>query len=362
MPEVIYLILVSGYFVLSYLFLIGVKKKFDTLSETEPPFVSVIIAARNEEKNILKCLNSLDEINYPKEKLEIILVNDESTDRTEEIIKQFINPKPHYLLINSDANLKLIGKAKPLAEGIKHAKGDLIFITDADCTIQKDWIKKTASFYNDDVAMVNGFTIPKTYGAFSGIQSIDFIFLLFVAGGSANLGVPISCIGNNISFRKSVYDELGGFERLGPSVTEDFLLLNSIRKLKKYRIIFLLDRKTFVTTEPCKTIKELFHQKKRWAVGGIQAPYSGLLIMGWAFLTSLLTILTPLFFSAVWLYLFAFKFLIDFFVSLMIHREIGITRQLKYFPLFFLYQTLYVVLLPFVVLLNRKVYWKGRSI
>ena len=99
MPEIIYLIFVSGYFILSYLFLIGVKKKFERIEEGDLPSVSVILAARNEEKNILECLKSLCELDYPDGKLEIILVNDESTDNTEVIIKNFISdknaPYPH---------------------------------------------------------------------------------------------------------------------------------------------------------------------------------------------------------------------------------------------------------------------------
>jgi len=362
MPEIIYLIFVSGYFILSYLFLIGVKKKFNKIEENELPSVSVIIAARNEEKNIRNCLNSLAELDYPNDKLEIILVNDESTDNTEEIIKNFIADKPNFFLINVDkTNSKLIGKSKPLAEGIKNSNGEIIFITDADCVVQKDWIKSLASFYTKNVAMVNSFTNQKVDGIFSGIQAIDFIYLLFVAGGIANLGKPVSCIGNNISFRKSVYDELGGFENLEQSVTEDFLLLNEIRKLKKYKVIFVLNKESLVTTEPCKSFKELFNQKKRWAVGGTKTPFHGMLIIGWAFVTNFLTILIPLFFSPVYLYLFSFKLLIDLFALIMIHKELGITKQLKYFLAFFIYQLLYVIILPFVVLFNRKVNWKGRK-
>lgn len=362
MPAIVYLIFVSGYFILSYLFLIGVKKKFEKIGENDLPSVSVVVAVRNEEKNIQQCLKSLSELDYPNEKLEIILVNDESTDRTEEIIKNFIKDKSNFSLINLEKeDSELIGKSRPLAEGIKNAKGEIIFITDADCVVPINWIKIKASYYTTDVAMVNSFTNQKVYGIFSGMQAIDFIYLLFVAGGIANLGKPVSCIGNNISFRKSVYDELGGFEKLDKSVTEDFLLINEIRKLKKYKIIFTLNNSSLVTTQPCKTLSKLYSQKKRWAVGGTKAPVHGMFIMGWAFVTNFLTILIPLFFSPVYLYLFSFKLLIDLFALIMVHKELGILKQLKYFPSFFIYQLLYVIILPFTVLFSRRVNWKGRK-
>jgi hypothetical protein len=112
---------------------------------------------------------------------------------------------------------------------------------------------------------------------------------------------------------------------------------------------------------PCSNLKELFRQKKRWAVGGFDALPFGLLIMLWAFLTNLCIILTPLFFTGVWLYLIVFKIAIDFFVLLPVHQKLSLTNNLKYFPVYELYHILYVVLLPFILLFSRKVIWKGRK-
>ncbi|MGB5288460.1 MAG: glycosyltransferase, partial [Ignavibacteriaceae bacterium] len=195
---------------------------------------------------------------------------------------------------------------------------------------------------------------------FSGMQAIDFVYLLFVAAGTINLGKPVSCIGNNMSFRKKAYEETGGFEKLPFSVTEDFLLLNSINKLKKYKLIYPLNKDSLVISNPNTSIKELFNQKKRWAVGGLQTPPSGFLLMLWAFITNLFILLTPFFFSAVWLYLAFFKIAIDFFVLMPIHQKLGLQKNLKYFPVFQIYYMIYVLVLPFAVLLNKKVKWKDR--
>jgi cellulose synthase/poly-beta-1,6-N-acetylglucosamine synthase-like glycosyltransferase len=217
------------------------------------------------------------------------------------------------------------------------------------------------SYYQKDIGAVNGFTTQLAYNGFSGMQALDFIYLLTVAAGTINLNKPISCIGNNMSYRKKAYDEAGGYEDLPFSVTEDFNLLRSIHALGKYKIILPLDKDSLITSTPCRSIKDLFRQKKRWAVGGMEVPFRGYIIMCWGFLTNLCILLTPLFFSPVWLYLAVFKLTVDYFLLYFIHKQLGIIDKLKYFFNFQLYYTLYVVALPFVLALNRKVIWKGRK-
>lgn len=342
---------------------IGAKIKFPQSSEDKLPSVSVIVAARNEENNILSCLESLNNLVYPKDKIEIIIVDDASTDKTNQFISDFITDKPKFILLKliEESNGNLKGKTRAMSEGIKASSGEIILTTDADCVVNPLWAKTIASYYQDNVGLVNGYTTQTVDGSFSGMQAIDFIYLLFVSAGTINLGKPVSCIGNNMSCRKKAYEETGGFENLPFSVTEDFLLLNSIHKLNKYKLVYPLDVNTLVTTKPCGSIRELFKQKKRWAVGGIDAPPFGVLLMSWAFLTNLCILSTPFLFSAIWIYLVFFKLAIDFFVLLPLHRKLGLQKNLKYFLVFEIYYILYVIFLPLTILFSRKVIWKGRK-
>ena len=362
MLEIIFLILVSGYFIISALLVIGVKKTYPQLSEEHLPNVSIVVAVRNEENNILSCLESLNKLIYPEGKLEIIIVDDASTDGTSEKITSFVKNKYSFrtIRIGDNQSGKLKGKVRAMSEGIKISTGEIILTTDADCVVNPLWAKTIASYYVTNVGVVNGFTSQNTTGAFSGMQAIDFIYLLFIAAGAINLEKPVSCIGNNMSFRKKAYEETEGFEKLSFSVTEDFLLLNSINKLKKYRLIYPLNKDSLVISKPASSLKELFNQKKRWAVGGIDTPPFGIALMLWAFLNNLFLLLTPFFFSAVWLYLVLFKITIDFFVVLPIHQRLGLQKNLKYFPVFKIYYIIYVLVLPFAVLFNKRVKWKDR--
>ncbi|GAB4300910.1 MAG: glycosyltransferase [Ignavibacteriaceae bacterium] len=360
--EMIFLAAVTGYFIQSVIFLTGVKKRFRKADTSELKSISVIVAARDEENNILRCLRSLDQLIYPENKLEIIIVDDKSTDNTGKIIDDFIKDKNRFKKIITRKEIGwLKGKTNALANAIEIANGEIILTTDADCEVNPNWALTIASYYTGNVAVVNGFTTQEVIGGFSGMQAIDFIYLLTVASGTINLDHPISCIGNNMSYLRKVYFEVGGYESLPFSVTEDFNMLNAIHKLGKYKIIMPLDKESLVVSKPCSSVRELFHQKKRWAVGGLRVPFRGYVVMFWGFTTNLLVLLLPFFFSTVWLYLTSFKIIIDLLVLYPVHKELGIKSKLKYFIHFQLYYLIYVVAIPFVLLISRKVFWKGRK-
>ena len=363
MFEIIFLILVSGYFIISALLIVGTKKIFPQLPEDKLPSVSIIVAARNEQENILACLESLDKLIYPEGKLEIIIIDDASTDSTLKLASDFIHGRRKFRIVHlqEDDQSLLRGKVRAMSEGINIASGEIILTTDADCAVNPLWAKTIASYYKEDIGVVNGFTSQKVDGTFSGMQAIDFVYLLFISAGTINLGKPVSCIGNNMSFRKKAYDEVGGFENLPFSVTEDFLLLNSIHKIKKFKAIYPLNKNSLVISKPAVNLIEIYRQKKRWAVGGIDAPPLGLFLMVWAFLTNIFLLATPFFFSAAWIYLLIFKISIDLFVLYPVHQKLGLQKNLKYFLVFEIYYILYVIFLPLTILFCREVIWKGRK-
>lgn len=362
MFEIIFLIVVCLYFIQSFIFITGAAKKYAKTDENSLPSVSVIVAARNEEKNILTCLQSLDGLIYPDGKLEIIIVNDNSTDCTAEIVSEYIKEKSRFRLINTERTIgHLKGKTNALANALEKASGELIFTTDADCTVPPLWVKSLALYYTDDVAMVCGYTTQKVKGQFSGMQMLDFIYLLTVAAGTMNLGRPLSCIGNNMSYRKKVYDEVGGYEGLAFSVTEDFNLMKAFSALRKYKIIYPMEPDALVTSEPCADLKSLYWQKKRWGVGGLASGLDGYAVMASGFLASIGMLLSPFMYSDNILFIIIFKIASDIFLLMPVLSRLKISGWFRYFLSFQIYFVVYVIVLPLLVLTSRRVIWKGRS-
>lgn len=362
MLEIVFFIFLSVYFVQSIIFLVGARKKFPKLDENKLPSVSVVVAARNEEDNILDCIQSLDNLIYPEDKIEIIIANDHSEDNTGKIIEEFISDKSKFKLVIPEKQIgSLKGKANAIANALEYAKGEVILTTDADCIVSPTWAKTIASYYADDVAMVCGFTDQFSDNYFGGMQSMDFIYLLTVASGTMNLGKPLSCIGNNMSYRKSVYDEVGGYESIPFSVTEDFSLLMTFHNLKKYKIIYPVDEGAHVTSKPCPDPKSLYWQKKRWGVGGLDSDIVGFGVMASAFAVHLIMLLIPFFFSTTLLYGAVFKFFVDYFFLKSIHNRLKINFKVSHFIAFEFYFIFYVLVLPTLLLFDQRVKWKGRE-
>lgn len=360
MLEMIFLIGSCFYWLLLAFFLKGLDRKFLQKKKAELPALSIVVAARNEEANILRCLESLSRLIYPENLMEIIIVDDNSSDSTFETAKKFIAGRPSFKLIKSQSGT-LKGKANAIDSAIKIARGEIIMTTDADCSPLETWAIQTASYYLDDVGVVCGFTTQQSSGFFTEMQAMDFLFLLGVASGAMNQNLALSCIGNNMSYRKSAYDEVGGYGALGFSVTEDFSLLSAIKKLKKYRMIYPLSSGALVISRPCENLKELYRQKKRWAVGGLKSNMIAYSVMASAFVSNAMFVFCLFSPSFLLLVLCLVKILLD---SLFL-RHIRSGLDLKFskggFIVFEIYYITYVLILPVALLFGRKVNWKGRN-
>lgn len=362
MFELIFLIALLIYISMLLLFKAGIYKKYPKINSDNLQSASILVAARNEEKNIVRCLESLDKLKYPDTKLEIIIIDDNSEDRTQELINSFIKNKPRFKTLVTKKEIgNLKGKANAIANGLEAASGEIILTTDADCSVHPNWAHTIVSYYTKDTAMVCGFTTQESEGLFSGMQAVDFIFLLSVASGTINLGKPLSCIGNNMSYRKSAYDEVGGYANVPFSVTEDFQLLMAINKLKKYKIIYPIDKDALVISKPCPDFRTLFWQKKRWGVGGLKSDFIGFSVMFTSFINALIILLLPFFLSEAALIFAGIKFLIDYIFIKTVHNKLKLPLSVLQFLVFELYYLIYVIALPFIVLPNQKIKWKGRT-
>lgn len=342
--------------------LIGLRRIRDHGTNDQMPFVSVVIAARNEEQNLADCLESVLQQSYPKEKFEVILVNDNSTDRTGEICQSFVQRFENFSAFVAQEDATLRGKTNALNQGIEKARGEIILITDADCTVPPTWIEHTAKRYTPSIGIVGGMTLQKASNKFEGMQSLDWAYLLGLASATVSLRNPLSTIGNNLSFRKSAYMEVGGYKKIPFSVTEDFMLFQAIVKTGKWDYLYPIDPNVLVVSKPCQTYKELVRQKHRWGKGGLDMKLSGFLIMVIGFSAHGFTLLTFLLGNFAYaLTALLIKLIADYVFLFKVLHRLNRTDLLKYFYWFEIYYMTYVLLLPFIVFFGGKVVWKGRA-
>ncbi|MCB0278101.1 MAG: glycosyltransferase, partial [Calditrichaeota bacterium] len=196
--------------------------------------LSVLIPAKDEEESIGACLDALFRQDYPVEDFEIIVINDQSTDHTVDRVLKRKNEFANLSCIDvSTDDNPLIGKSRAIGLGVETAKHEIIVMTDADCRPNPNWLKTIAANFTDEVGVVSGITILQTNvknRLFAIMQSIDWIFLLGAGSAAVGMGQPISCIGSNLAFRKSLFNQIGGYKNLKFSVTEDLQLYKSLAK------------------------------------------------------------------------------------------------------------------------------------
>lgn len=267
------LILGTCYFlmIVSYCFA-WTKMKTSTDSEEKSVSVSVILVARNEEKNISSCLDAILAQNYPSDKFEIIVVDDHSTDSTLKIIRQYSEKNSQIKILELSENNE--GKKQGIAKAIELSQGELIVTTDADCKMGIHWLGSIATCYKKTnakmiVAPVS-FYDEKTI--FEKMQSLEFMALVACGGASLFFKKAIMCNGANLAYTKSVFLEVNGFEKnVGKASGDDVLLMYKINKSYLGKVVFLKNKEAIVYTKPMDSIKKFVQQRKRWASKGFSA-------------------------------------------------------------------------------------------
>ncbi len=242
------------------------------ISKTKPlkssPFISIIIAVKNEEENIAILIDSLTKQKYHHNNFEIIFVNDYSTDNTENVIHAFIHKYNDFriMLLSNDSGNK--GKKHALKKGIDASKGELIITIDADCIMKPNWMESIASFYIEHKPdmIIGPVCIKAEESLFSKLQSLEFLSLVGVTGGSAAIKNPIMANGANLAFKKITYEELGGY-KIGMKYKsgDDMFFLQQIKKQKDKRVMFLKNTDAVVFTKAKGSLTSFLMQRIRWA-------------------------------------------------------------------------------------------------
>lgn len=226
--------------------------------------VSIVIPAFNEEKIILPTLESLIKLDYPKNKLEILVVNDGSTDKTKGIVKNFINKNKNFYI--KLINQKNKGKGTALNNGLKNSKGEFFIVLDADSYAKKNALKRILPEFSDkDVAAVLPLLkVRKPKNLLQRMQWFEYLINMFYKELMGKLDCIHVAPGPFSAYRKVVLEKIGGFDE--NNLTEDLEISLRLQNYN-YKIVQLLDAE--VCTIAPKTFKELYKQRNRWYKGAI---------------------------------------------------------------------------------------------
>jgi len=312
--------------------------------------ISIVIASRNEASNLKNLLNDLSNQDYPADKLEIIIVDDCSTDNSLELLHQ-----SNFKIFKSEGE----GKKAAIDHALRQTTNDLILTTDADCRLPKHWISSmVAPFSHKEVQLVCG---PVSFGAtksiFHKLQALEFMSLIGSAAGAIGIGHAFMSNGANMAFRKSIFIN----SKKNIASGDDVFLLHHVKKIGG-RIVFVKDINAIVQTQAEHSLKNFINQRKRWA--SKSSSYKDVFAQ-WV---SILVFLTNLAFVSLlvngmyveWLIFFVVKSIFDVFFMISLSNFFGLK---KYMKLVLIVQLLYPFYVIWVAISSQfsSYQWKDRT-
>ena len=256
---IVYILYFMGIFVSVFYFITYFENRNKLRSKLADkfPLISVLIPAYNEEDVISQTIQSVLNQDYPKDKLEIIVVDDGSTDKTYEVAKSFSNIKAYKKENN--------GKASALNYGISKAKGQLISVLDADTFLTPDFLKKTVKYFEDeDVGIIVSTLKPyKPRKLIERIQVIEYVISSFIRK-ILSLNNSLSAAPAGSIFKAELFKKHGGFDE--HNLTEDFEIALKAQS-HNYKLVHAVDAVAY--TDVPSTFKSLARQRIRWSYGAL---------------------------------------------------------------------------------------------
>ncbi len=279
MWSLIYLIVLAFLFVLYASAILMYRYWFVKLKQfvlpanfTAQTSFSIIIPARNESENIVGCIQSILNNNYPKDLYEIIVIDDHSTDDTSALVLQLQakNSNIKLLRLADELDGKLLNayKKKAIEKAIGIATKEWIITTDADCFTPDKWLQNFAAYIQETkhvlvAAPVVFFKKPTVLSMF---QYIDFLSLQGITAASVSAGFHTMCNGANLAYQKAAFIAVGGFKDIDHIASgDDMFLMNKIKKQYPDGLGYLYAQEATVATHPMDSWNAFLNQRIRWA-------------------------------------------------------------------------------------------------
>ncbi len=334
------------------------------LGDHECPTVSVVITARNEADDLPACLASLAALDYPADRLQIVLVNDRSTDDTPTMLARFASTRSHVTVVHTvDAIANgLDAKARGIAAGARAATGEWILITDADATVPPTWARYLLSLAGPRIGLVGGAMVARPRGAVGAMERVSWSFVQFFSAGIAGLGMPFICVGPNMAIRRDVYERAGGLERARFRVAEDLALFRMVIGAG-LSARTALDVETTVRVVPVADFRGLLSQQRRWLGGGLEQGWGyrlGLMVaFGWGWGVAMFLALGWLKWPIAWATAVVLRVMLDGVAARIQSRRTGEPAGAGYLALMEAYTVFIFAILPLTLLVRPRVAWRG---
>jgi len=373
------LIVFSSILLLSYFILIiwltdGLRKnsneeKIEATSNL--PFVTVIVSARNEQDNIDNLCTCLQDQKFPTDNLEIIIVNDRSTDNTPALLKKWENQISNLNVITvKDTPVGWAPKKWALNQAISASKNEILIQTDADCIFSENWLRAMVQpFADSNTGFVSG-PAPLIHSnkLINSMFEMESLSMDAFFGGAIKRRIPISCTGRNMGFRKDAFNQVGGYQDISDQISgDDDLLLQKFALSSNWDIEFVNNPDSVVKSLAPDSLESFISQRMRFASKGFK--YYNLpttsqikLILPYIFFCNLLVMICTIKFTIqaefVWLLPLIMKILSDGWITIVFYSNINKRWTFKEFAIMSILHPFYVVIFALIAPFTQ-INWKN---
>lgn len=241
-------------------------KRFSATNIKPQTPVSIIICARNEEKNISLCLKTIVGQNYERAAMQIILVDDASADGTATIAENILKHSGIAYKIISNTEHK--GKKRSITEAMNFTSHRLIVLRDADTFITSTlWLQTISDFFKKQGCdlIIGPVQVANSWNFLWGFEAIETNVLSVFTTGSAYFRAPFLSNGANLIFTKSIFEKTAGFgSHLHIASGDDILFMEDVKKIPDVNIAYLKSKDAIVLTYPARNLKSFLAQRIRW--------------------------------------------------------------------------------------------------
>lgn len=316
-------------------FVIGFNKIEEQPFKDQTPQTkfSIIIPFRNEASRIVPLLESIAALHYKTSFFECLFVDDDSSDKSVELIKTHLKNTDISFRILPNKRLSKAPKKDAITTAQNHAKYHWIAATDADCVLPKFWLHALDHcIQNTQPEFIFGpVTLAHVKGYFAHFQQLDILSLQGTSIGSMGLKHPIMCNGANLAYTKTLFKALKGFEgNAHISSGDDVFLLNKAFSNSPKKVQYLKSKYAIVTTVAEPHLKAAIEQRLRWAAktsnGTLATKLCGLIVVGMnsSLMGSLLLVIFDLASPQILIIVYLIKIGVDF---LLLYKTAGFFKQ-----------------------------------
>ncbi len=374
-------LLALGYVAILSLYAFGWKR----MPLWQPPpgytpsiFCSILVPARNEAENLLRCLDSLARLDYPTHLFEVITIDDHSSDDTLKLARQFARGKSNFKVLSLEAHQAALPrgvayKKAAITLGVQHARGPLILTTDADCEVPPHWLMLMSSLFEEKkpvfIAAPVMFHGERTL--FERFQSLDMLGMMCSTASGIFLGLKHMSNGANLAYSKHAFETIGGFAGIAHLASgDDILLMQKMAAHFPGKTTFLKHPEATVRTRPQPTVSAFIQQRVRWASKSTAyREWTVTFILGWVFLYCWFILISlasiPLFglgMGILSLAALVVKLAADYFYLRMMAKFFRREDLMKSYVASQFIHIAYIAVVGLLGMLVHRYEWKGRKL